>query len=512
MKRKFIQNIFLTLLFVLILAVNAFGAIPEPMANFYVNDFADVISDDEQDKIIQLNKEIGSSGAEIVVTTVDFTDGMGIDNYATQMLNEWGIGEAGKDNGVLILFAIAEDDYFISLGTGVEKFISSGDIGVMIDWHLEAYFAAGEYGTGAVDIAYALGDKIKEHYGISDAPPISNNTDSSSSESFFVRDNAGVISAGKVDEITEINKKLFEETGSGQLVVYTVDSLNGKSISAEAARVFNEIGIGDSALDNGALIFFAIEEDDYYITLGSGLDAKMTKSELNEIMDNSTEPGFAAKNYSVSAADTVYALSNIISRYYPASQGYTNNQGFTSAPVTTNFNTPQNISGMLGNFIVGHFFNLLVWIFIIWLILRIIRPSGSYMGGGYYPRRRWFYPWTWFRPRWHRPYYPPQRHYPPPRNNYPPPRNNSGGGFFGGGSTSGGGGGRSSGGGGLFGSSGGGRTSGGGAGRSSWGSSSGGSRSSSSSSRSSSGSSHSSSSRSSSGGGRSSGGGAGRRK
>ena len=520
MKRKFASNVLLTLLFILIFAVNAFGAIPEPMANFYVNDFADVISDEQQEKIIALNEEIAQSGAQIVVATVDFTDGMGADMYAIEMFNQWGIGDAGKDNGALILLAIGEDDYFVCLGTGTEKFISSGDIGVMLDWHLEAYFAAGDYGTGAVDIAYAIGDKMKDQYGISHEPKVANNNVSNSVDSlFYVRDNANVISSETINEIGEINKKLFEENG-GQVIVYTVDSLNGKSITNEAERLFNEIGIGDSVMNNGALVFFAINEDDYYIMLGDGLDDYLTRQELVNIIDQNTEPDFAKKNYDASALETVYALSDAIHKYYPSALGIMNTPsntsapGFVSTPSATNFNPSLGMGNIYSRLIFSNLFNILRIMFIVWLILRILRPRrttyiGGGFGGGYYPRRRWFYPWTWFRPRWHRPFYP------PPRNNPPPPRNNSGGGFFGSGS------GRSSSG--SFGSSGGGRTSGGGAGRSSWGSSSSssGSRSSSSSGRSSSSSSRSSSSsgrssssssRSSGGGGRSSGGGGGRRK
>ena len=505
MKSRFARNIFLTLLFSLSFAIHAFGAIPEPMDNFYVNDYAGVISDEERDKIIELNKEIAESGAQIVVATVDFTDGMGSDRYATEMFNQWGIGDASKDNGVLILLVIGEDDYFISLGTGTEKFISSGDLGVMIAWHLEAYFAAGDYGSGAVDIAYAIGDKIKVQYSISDEPPQSNSSSASAaSNSSYVIDNAGVISAKIIDEIGAINEKLYRETG-GEVALYTVQSLDGKKISEEAGRIFDESAVSRN-LSNSMLIFFAIDEDDYYILAGADIYDKMGRSELVNIMDNFTEPGFAIGDYDLAALETVYELRDIIIKYHDPALGFTSpstttNFNFTDSPPNNGFGGLPSIGGIYNRLMFSGLLGILRLIIVIWIIVKIFGPRRTtYIGGSYYPRRRWYYPWTWHRPRWNRPYYP------PPRNNTPPPRNHSGGGFFGGSNSSGGGSGRNSGG--SFGSSGGGRTSGGGAGRSSWSSSSsGGSRSSSSSGRSSSG-----GSRSSGGGGRSSGGGSGRRK
>jgi len=501
MKRKFAKSVLLTLLFTFVLAVNAYGAIPEPMANFFVNDFAGVISDEEQDKIIALNEEIAECGAQIVVATVDFTDGKGAPDYALEMFNKWGIGDAGENNGALILLVIGEDDYFTALGTGTEKFISSGDIGVMQAWHMEAYFSEGNYGTGAVDLAYAIGDKVKEHYGISpEVKPESsgeNLSHSTNQNISYVKDNAGVISQKTITEIDEINKKLYNQNG-GEVTLYTVRTLGSNKISEEAQRIFNGF-VSPEHLHNSALILFVIDKDDYYICTGSELYEKMGQSELNNIIDYYTEPGFAAGNYDTAALETARAMADVISKYFDSA----NYQSNISAPSRTQSN-PVVSKGL---FSVG-LFSILQWVIIIWVIVKIFgRRRRSYIGIPYYPRRRWYYPWTWFRPRWNRPYYP------PPRNN-PPPRNTFGGGLGGGAGrppgNSGGGAGRSSGG--FFGSSGGGSSSGGGAGRSSWSSSSGGrlssgsSRSSSSSSRSSSG------SRSSGGGGRSSGGGAGRRK
>lgn len=41
--------------------------------------------------------------AEIAIATVSSLDGLSVEEYATRLFNEWGIGKKGADNGVLIL-------------------------------------------------------------------------------------------------------------------------------------------------------------------------------------------------------------------------------------------------------------------------------------------------------------------------------------------------------------------------------------------------------------------------
>ena len=71
-----------------------------------VNDFAN---------IIQYNEEI-----EISIVTISTTEGNDISDYAIKLFNKWQIGQAKKDNGVLILVAVDDRKTFIVTGRGVE--------------------------------------------------------------------------------------------------------------------------------------------------------------------------------------------------------------------------------------------------------------------------------------------------------------------------------------------------------------------------------------------------------
>jgi len=153
---------------------------PEPTANFYVNDLAGVLTQADYDAIFTINDELAGNGAQIVVLTINFLGGINIEDYALEVFNRWGIGDSARDNGVLIVLAIAEEDYFIATGSGIEPVISSGQIQVILDRYMEPYFAASEYGTGIRRTAEVIGDRLLAHYGTTGAaavtPPVNPQT------------------------------------------------------------------------------------------------------------------------------------------------------------------------------------------------------------------------------------------------------------------------------------------------------------------------------------------------
>ena len=134
--------------------------IPDPAEVFYVLDTAGVISSETRNHIVSRNDALfAMTGAQIVVACVPSTEGMDIGDYSTQMFNKWGIGSAEKNNGVLILLSISDDNYWILQGKGLEDRLSSGTLKQMKDADLEPHFAAKEYDAGA----RALFDSVCAH-------------------------------------------------------------------------------------------------------------------------------------------------------------------------------------------------------------------------------------------------------------------------------------------------------------------------------------------------------------
>lgn len=162
MKTHHLSACFLSILLLLscILPVCA-AALPDPSAQFYVYDDAGVLDSAAETKIVSENHALFAlSGAEIVVVCVDTTGSMDIADYAYELFNKWGIGSSERNNGVLILLSIDEDDYWVLQGEGLEETLTSGMLKLMNNDYLEPHFAEKQYEDGVL----ALFDAIVAHF------------------------------------------------------------------------------------------------------------------------------------------------------------------------------------------------------------------------------------------------------------------------------------------------------------------------------------------------------------
>ena len=176
---KFFANIHIlrfvsALLLILVLAASplaataALGGVIGQSDSFYVADYADVITADTEQYIIEKNADLEQlCGGQIVVAAVDFLDGMDIEDYAYKLFSDWEIGDADKKNGILLLLAIGEENYWCMQGKGLENSLTSGDIDDILWNYLEEDFAAGDYDAGVRSVFDELYDRIADIYGVS---------------------------------------------------------------------------------------------------------------------------------------------------------------------------------------------------------------------------------------------------------------------------------------------------------------------------------------------------------
>ena len=134
-------------------------------ADFYVADYADVL-DDEVEGLIVLNNDLldKACGAQIVVVTVDTVGSQTIENYAYTLFNEWGIGAEGKNNGLLILLAIDDGQYWIMPGKGLQDYLTAGDLDELANEHLVPPALEGNYGEGVRQLFAACFEKVAIAY------------------------------------------------------------------------------------------------------------------------------------------------------------------------------------------------------------------------------------------------------------------------------------------------------------------------------------------------------------
>ena len=77
-----------------------------------------------------------------------------------------GPGSSDRDNGVLLLLAPGEDDYYITRGTGLESALSISTLGTILDDKMEPNWVSGDYDAGVCATVAAIADKLCGIYGV----------------------------------------------------------------------------------------------------------------------------------------------------------------------------------------------------------------------------------------------------------------------------------------------------------------------------------------------------------
>lgn len=119
--------LFVTLFFSLTSnAQDEFPARPEPPR--LVNDFAGVLSSEQlaslENKLVNFYQK---SSTQIAIVTVKSLSGYDKADYAQKLSEKWGIGQKGKNNGILILvkpiLANEKGEVFVAVGYGLEAVV-----------------------------------------------------------------------------------------------------------------------------------------------------------------------------------------------------------------------------------------------------------------------------------------------------------------------------------------------------------------------------------------------------
>jgi uncharacterized protein len=140
------------------------AAFPEPVG--YVNDFTGMISPRARTLIDALARQVkAKTGAELVVATIPTTGGMDIERYSTELFMAWGIGEKGKDNGVLVLVAVEDQALWVKPGYGLEGAVPDAVAHRIYRDVLRPGFRAGRYDEALVTAGKLLAERILAEYG-----------------------------------------------------------------------------------------------------------------------------------------------------------------------------------------------------------------------------------------------------------------------------------------------------------------------------------------------------------
>src|ERR1700723_3004576 len=149
--------------------VTAAFALDFPQLTGRVVDQAGVMSADSRTAVEAKLKDLeDKSGIQLVVATVKSLQGSDIETYANELFRAWKLGQAQKNNGVLLLVAPTEHKERIEVGYGLEGTLPHALSSVIISSAIVPRFKAGDF-SGGIDrgvdgiISVLSGDAAEWH-------------------------------------------------------------------------------------------------------------------------------------------------------------------------------------------------------------------------------------------------------------------------------------------------------------------------------------------------------------
>lgn len=185
-------------------------------------------------------------------------------------------------------------------------------------------------------------------------------------EQFYVNDFANVIDSEK--ETALLNKAIaLDKATTAQVVVVTVDSLNGETPEEFALNLGRAWGVGNKEKNNGIVVLLAVEEREIRIEIGYGLEGDLPDSKTGRIIDYYGLEYLKNDDFSAGLYNVTSALINEVYIAY----GQTPEESYVAIE-----NLPQtNDLKKNGSKII------ISWIILIVLVV-IISLFGSRRGGG----------------------------------------------------------------------------------------------------------------------------------
>ena len=118
---------------------------PTPTNEFFVNDFANVLTESDETEIFSKAENLyNACKAQVVVVTVNSLDGEEIEDYSIGLAREWGIGDKDKDSGILLLLSVGDREVRIEVGSGLEGALPDSKTGRILDTYGMEHFRNNE--------------------------------------------------------------------------------------------------------------------------------------------------------------------------------------------------------------------------------------------------------------------------------------------------------------------------------------------------------------------------------
>jgi uncharacterized protein len=132
----------------------------------YVSDFANVVDPASKASLEAYCGRIEqATGAQMAFVTIPSLEGEDIEDVANDIFRSFGVGQKGKDNGVLLLLVSGDRRFRLEVGHSLEPILPDGlDGQILLD--MRPALRAGQYGQALIEAAQRIGPILAQDKGV----------------------------------------------------------------------------------------------------------------------------------------------------------------------------------------------------------------------------------------------------------------------------------------------------------------------------------------------------------
>lgn len=140
-----------------------------------------------------------------------------------------------------------------------------------------------------------------------------------------VNDYGNIISAATERQLEQVLQQL-EQTDSTQIAVLTIPALGGESLEGFSLKTVESWKIGQTGLDNGALLLVAVRDRKIRIEVGYGLEGSLTDLQAGRIIRDVMLPKFKQGNFDQGIMDGVSGMIQTVTGEYTPPKSHSGNR------------------------------------------------------------------------------------------------------------------------------------------------------------------------------------------
>jgi uncharacterized protein len=150
----------------------------------YVSDFAGVIDPASKAQLEAYGGIVEqSTGAQMALVTIASLEGEPIEDVANTIFRAWGVGQKGKNEGILLLLSIGDRRSRLEVGYGLEPILPDGLAGSILR-EMRTALRQGDYGDAMMAAAETIGSAIAKAKNVELAARLPRRTQPAVSDSF----------------------------------------------------------------------------------------------------------------------------------------------------------------------------------------------------------------------------------------------------------------------------------------------------------------------------------------